>query len=123
MRLGDAQFRGEKYRHLAVYDRAELVEVLETLFRQSRNLELAVFSGSTDVVERQLASILKTLHALVASLPSLSPEVLKPILQALAATDALPQGSLPPSARAMEAVLLGFVCLASAELQVVCLPC
>lgn len=82
------------------------------------NIELAVFSDSADIAEQQLASFLNTLHTLVASLPSLPVDVLKPILRAVAAVDALPQDSLPPSARAMEAALIGFACLAAAEFQV-----
>lgn len=115
---GDLQFRGEKYRRCVLHWRQELLGALDTLFLQSTNLELAVFSESTDVAEQQLASLLITVRALFVSLPSIPGLILKPILRAIAATDSLTRDSLSPSARVAEAALLGFACLAAAEFQV-----
>lgn len=100
-----------------------MIKILETLFRQATNLQLAVFSQGADLAEEQLASLLNTLHVLVAALPSLPSEVLKPIFCAFAAVDALPYEALPPSARVMEATLLGFASIAAAQFQVNALRC
>ncbi|KAL8453332.1 hypothetical protein Emag_001923 [Eimeria magna] len=117
MGLLTLQFRGEKYRNQILHSREQMADVLDTLLRQSTNLQLAVFSDSTKIVEQQLASMLNSMRALVASLPMLPAKALEAILRTLAATDALARDYLPPSARAMEGALLGFACLAAAEFQ------
>lgn len=112
------QSRDQKYRYSLLHWRSEAVAALEDAFFQATNLELAVFSHSADVAEEQLSILLNTLYVLMSSLSSLPAEIIRPIMRAFAAVDALPQNSLPPQARVMEATLLGFGCLAAAQFQV-----
>lgn len=112
------QSRDQKYRYSLLHWRSEAVAALEDAFLQATNLELAVFSHSADVAEEQLSILLNTLYVLVSSLSSLPAEIIRPIMRAFAAVDALPLNSLPPQARVMEATLLGFGCLAAAQFQV-----
>ncbi|KAL8273566.1 hypothetical protein Esti_002493 [Eimeria stiedai] len=111
-------FQGEKYRNRMLHSGEEMADILETLLRQSTNLQLAVFSDSPKIVGQQLASMLNSLHALIASSPLLPAKALKAILRTLTATDALPRDYITPSARAMEGALLGFACLAASEFQI-----
>ncbi|KAL8424534.1 hypothetical protein Efla_005640 [Eimeria flavescens] len=110
--------RGEKDCHRVLYLRQELAEIVETLLRLSTIIELAARSDSTSIVEQQLASLLNSVHGLSVSVPVLPAEALRPILRTLAATDTLPQDALSPAARALEAALLGFVCVIASQQQV-----
>ncbi|KAL8447788.1 hypothetical protein Emed_004083 [Eimeria media] len=116
------QFRKEKNRNHILYSKEQVADVVDTLLRQSTNLQLAVFSDSTKIVEQQLASMLSSMHPLAASLPMLPAKALEAILRILTATDALPRDYIQPSARAMEGALLGFACLAAAEFQIPITP-